>query len=245
MMKKSGINSFALHILAMGFMLCDHLWATIVPGSWWMTDIGRLAFPIFSFMIVEGFFHTHNRKKYALRLLTFALISEIPFNLMYGSSIFYPYHQNVLWTFLLAFGCMAMIETVKKRGALWQIIAASVFITLLGSLAGLLLIVDYFHFGVLAVMVFYFFRGHKWYHYAGQLAGLTYINAILFAGLEYTVTLSGFTFTFPQQGLAVLALIPIWLYNGKQGPHNKWIQYSFYAFYPVHMLILSLLFRFM
>lgn len=244
-MKKIGINSFVLHIIAMALMLCDHLWATIVPGSWWMTNMGRLAFPIFSFMLVEGFFHTRDRKRYALRLLVFALISELPFNLMYGSSVFYPYHQNVLWTFLLAFGCMTGIEAVKKRGVFWQTAAASVFITLFGSLAGLLLMVDYFHFGVLTVMVFYFFRGRKWYHYAGQLAGLIYINVILFAGLEYTVTLFGFTFAFPQQGLAVLSLLPIWLCNGQQGPHNKWIQYCFYAFYPVHMLILSLIVKLM
>lgn len=241
-MKKLRITAFTLHIIAMGLMLCDHLWATVIPGNQWLTDIGRLAFPIFAFMIVEGFFHTHNRKKYALRLFAFAIISEIPFNLMYGSSMFYPYHQNVLWTFLLAFGCMTIIEKVKKHGVLWKTILVSVFVTLVGALLGLLLMVDYFHFGVLTVMIFYFFRGHKWYHYAGQLAGLFYINAILFAGLEYSVTLFGNTFSFPQQGLAVLALIPIWLYNGEQGPRNKVIQYCFYAFYPVHMLILALLF---
>lgn len=54
MEKKRGIDSFTLHILAMLFMLCDHLWATLFPAQEWMTCVGRLAFPIFAFMIAEG-----------------------------------------------------------------------------------------------------------------------------------------------------------------------------------------------
>lgn len=61
--KNIEITSFTLHILAMVFMLCDHLWATVVPGNDWLTDIGRIAFPIFAFMIVEGYFHTKSLKK--------------------------------------------------------------------------------------------------------------------------------------------------------------------------------------
>ena len=68
------ITSMTLHILAMLFMLCDHLWATVVPGNNWLTCIGRLAYPIFAFMIVEGYFHTKNLKKYVRRLAIFAIL---------------------------------------------------------------------------------------------------------------------------------------------------------------------------
>lgn len=89
-------TSFSLHLIAMFTMLCDHLWGTVIPGNDWLTCIGRISFPIFAFMIVEGYFHTKNLKKYVLRLLFFAVISEIPFNLAVGSRLFYPIHQNVL-----------------------------------------------------------------------------------------------------------------------------------------------------
>ena len=61
---KMETTAMVLHLLAMAFMLCDHLWGTVVPRNDWLTCIGRIAFPIFAFLIVEGYFHTKNLKKY-------------------------------------------------------------------------------------------------------------------------------------------------------------------------------------
>ena len=65
--KKIDISAAALHVLAMALMLMDHLWATLFPSLDWLTCAGRIAFPIFAFMIVEGYFYTHNFKKYIQR----------------------------------------------------------------------------------------------------------------------------------------------------------------------------------
>lgn len=239
--KKSGLSSAFLHILAMVLMLCDHLWGTIVPGNDWLTCIGRIAFPIFAFLIVEGYFHTRNLKKYVLRLLVFALLSEIPFNLAMGSRAFYPIHQNVLWSFLISLGLIHWNEKARTKGKLWRRILIGVLSVLVACVAGLLTMVDYYHAGILTVLVFYFFRQKKWWSCIGQVLCLWYIHVEMLGGFGYELELFGETFFFVRQGLALLALIPIWLYRGRQGYHSKWFRYFCYFFYPVHLLILGLL----
>ena len=241
MKKRIETTSFSLHILAMAFMLCDHLWGTIVPGNDWLTCIGRLTFPIFAFLLVEGYFHTRNLKKYALRLLIFALISEIPFNLAMGSRIFYPIHQNVLWSFLISLGLIHWNEKARKSGRLGKRILVGTLSVILGFLVGLLTFVDFYHAGILMVLTFYFIRGKKWWHFAGQLLCLWYINMEILGGYGYELVIGGKTFFLMRQGFALLALIPIWLYRGRQGHHSKAFRYFCYGFYPAHLLILGLL----
>ncbi|MBO5037309.1 MAG: conjugal transfer protein TraX [Clostridia bacterium] len=233
-------TSFSLHIMAMLFMLCDHLWGTVVPGNDWLTCLGRLAFPIYAFMIVEGYFHTKSLKKYVCRLLLFAVISEIPFNLAMGSSIFYPIHQNVLWSFLISIGLIAWNEKVKEKKH-WMRIAVGAASVFIGYIAGIVTFVDFYNAGILTVLVFYFFRGKKWWYYVCQALCLYYINFEMLGGFSYEVNIFGHTYFLARQGLALLALIPIWLYSGKQGHHSKAFQYFNYIFYPLHLLILGLI----
>lgn len=234
-------SSMSLHIMAMVFMLCDHLWGTIVPGNDWLTCIGRIAFPIFAFMLVEGYFHTKNLKKYASRLLLFAALSEIPFDLAMGSRVFYPIHQNVLWSFLISLGLIHWNEKVKQTGKIWLRGLVGGITVLLGYVAGLATMVDFYHAGILTVLVFYFFRGKKWWSYLGQFLCLWYINVEMLGGFAYELQIFGKPQFIVRQGFALLALIPIWLYRGKQGYHSKWLQYVYYGFYPLHLLILGLI----
>ena len=235
---KPETTSFSLHMMAMAFMLCDHLWGTIIRGNDWLTCIGRLTFPIYAFMIVEGYFHTKDLRKYVRRLLVFAVLSEIPFNLAMGSRIFYPIHQNVLWSFLIAIGLIHWNEKTKEK-QMWKRIPVAIVSVCIGYLAGLITFVDFYHAGILMVLVFYFFRGRTWWCRLGQLICLWYINFEMLGGFSYEVSLFGETHFIARQGFALLALIPIWLYRGKQGYHSKALQYCYYAFYPVHLLILG------
>lgn len=233
-------TSFSLHLIAMFTMLCDHLWGTIIPGNDWLTCIGRISFPIFAFMIVEGYFHTKNLKKYVLRLLFFAVISEIPFNLAVGSRLFYPIHQNVLWSFLISIGLIHLNEKAKQSNKILKRLIVGIISIILGYLIGIISMVDYFHGGLLTVLVFYFFREKKWWCYLGQFICLWYINTEILGGFGYEIQMGANTYFFLRQSLALLALIPIWLYKGEQGYHSKTLQLIYYAFYPVHLLVLGL-----
>ena len=232
------LSSAGLHLLAMGLMLCDHLGATLFPAAEWLTCLGRLSFPIFAFLLVEGFFHTHDLRAYLLRLLGWAVLSELPFNLIYGGSLLYPYHQNVLWTLLLGLCLIALMERVKGQFSPLPAFGLCTLLTLAGFLLGFGAMTDYYGVGVLTILTFYFFRERSWKCFLGQLICLGYLNLELLGGLNYTVNLWGHEVEFAQQGLALLALIPIWLYRGRKGYSSKGFRLLCYGFYPGHMLIL-------
>ena len=232
-----GLSALGLKLLAMALMLCDHLWAALPAAPDLLTHIGRIAFPIFAFQVAEGFARTHDRKRYLLRMLAFAAISEVPFDLFYGGTVFYPFHQNVMFTFTLAILLLLGVEKFRKKGRIPYLLAA-VAAMILGYALGTVTMVDYYGCGVVTVLLFYFCREWKW-GWIPELLGLLYLNGVLLAGEELTVM----GITFPGQGLAALALVPILCYRGRQGPHSRAIQYACYAFYPVHMLVLALIQR--
>lgn len=233
-------TSFLLHIMAMTFMLCDHLWGASFVQHEIFTCIGRLAFPIYAFMIVEGYFYTKNLKKYVIRLFLFAMISEVPFNLMMGSSIFFPIHQNVLWSFLISIGLIHWNENVKEKQS-WKKILVAITTVVIAYIGGIITFVDYYNAGILMVLAFYFFRGKNWWNYFGQLLCMWYLNCEILKGYQYEINLFGNTLFIERQAFALLALIPVWFYKGKQGYHSKSLQAIYYVFYPLHLLILGII----
>lgn len=178
-----------------------------------MRGIGRIAFPIFCFMLTEGFRYTRSRKSYALRLLLFALLSEIPFDLGLYHRVFYPGHQNVIFTLLLGFLLMWGwdISGQKIRSALLSDLVR--FLVLIGiCLAAFLLKTDYDFRGILLISVLYLLR-------YSPLAQLTAGALVMY-------------WEWP----AVLIAFPLLaLYSGKKGKGSK---YFFYLFYPLHLLLL-------
>ena len=178
-----------------------------------MRLFGRLAFPIYCFLLAEGFCHTKNRWKYAGRLFLFALLSEIPFDLVFRGRWLESSYQNVMFTLLVGFFCMMLYETAEKRwqDQPWLRMLSFVAVAFLGTTVTVRLHTDYEQVGVLAILMMYMLRSQKIFQI---LSG-----CVLFA-YEYT---------------APLAFLPIALYNGKRGLKMK---YFFYAFYPAHLLLI-------
>ena len=226
------LNGFHLKLLALCTMFIDHMGATLFPGALWLRCVGRLAFPIFCFLIAEGCVYTRNRKQYAARLLVFALLSEIPFNLMNSGAVLDIRHQNVLWTLLAgALVCWLMDWALKNRAASSFVLTGAVMVAAYWLLE--LLNTDYGGWGMLLVAMFYAVRrtpNGLPLKMLAQALGLAVFAVGVMNGHVITIEL-----------WALVSLLPIWLYNGRRGFSPKAVQYGFYAFYPVHILILSLI----
>ena len=157
-----------------------------------------------------------------------------------------PEHLAVMGGPVVLLGILGihLMETVRKKQKTALYLMVSALVVVAGAVLGTLGMVDYYGAGVLTVFIFYFFHGRKWWCLLGQLAALYWVNVELLGGLMYPIQLFGMDFELCQQGLALLALVPIWLYRGRQGYHSKPFQYACYAFYPVHMLLLALVLNF-
>ena len=224
------LNGFHLKLIAVCTMFIDHMGDTLFPGVMWLRCIGRVAFPIFCFLIAEGCVHTHDRKKYVLRLLVFAVLSEIPFNLMTGRAVWNPHDQNVLWTLLLgAAVCWIMDGVLKRRTAPAFVLTGAAMVAAFWLLE--VFCTDYGGWGMLLVAMFYGVRRAP-YGQAAKMAAQAVGLAFFCIGVMGGVTIELWALT---------ALVPIWLYNGQRGFSHKAVQYGFYAFYPLHILILSLI----
>lgn len=230
-MDKKGISGSTLKIIAMAAMLIDHTAAVLLArlllqgqltenysGVFHiyqlMRQIGRIAFPIFCFLLTEGFYYTKSRKKYAFRLGVFALISEVPFDLAFNGKMWDMGYQNVYFTLFIGVLTMFAFQTVKEKEN-WSASVKTIgyLVCMLGGMAAAMLLrCDYSYVGILCIMVMYLFRKNK----NMQIAA----GALSFAWFEPA---------------ALAAFVPIYFYNGKRGLPLK---YVFYGFYPLHLLFL-------
>ena len=179
--------------------------------------IGRIAFPLFCFMLVEGYFKTRNRKKYLLNLLLFGVISEIPFDMFTTASFFNMNWNNVMFTLALVLVTVWIIDTLKEKmqkrpKALWYLV--SILIVLVMCIVSMSLSLDYEHHAILIGYFFYLFHDMP-------------VFAIPF----------GYASMF-KEPWALLGFGLTLTYNGERGKQHKML---YYWFYPVHLLILGLL----
>lgn len=214
------MSSFALKIIAVIAMLIDHSGYVIFNEFSFMNYIGRLAFPIFAFLITEGYIHTSNLKRYFSRLIIFALLSQIPFMLLFPND----FTLNILFT--LALGLLAITVYSKLQNKVLGLL----FITFSAVLAHLLRF-DYGWFGIAIIFIFYVFKNEKFY------MNLFFCITIFLNYFYYFAKTSMIEYLFIFLFCA-LSLIPINLYNGKKG---KNIKYFLYIFYPLHLIVLYLI----
>ena len=245
-MKKYRLSQESLKIIACVTMLIDHIGATLVVrmlqtvsmtkemsdmllGAYYaLRIIGRIAFPIYCFLLVEGASHTRDPKKYGLRLFIGMLLSEIPFDLAFshrGNVLFVWSSNSVMVTLLLGF---CMIEAMKRLNGFGKVAAILPFYLLAEWMH-----TDYGGLGILIIAVFALTRGMpraKLYQAIG-LCLVVYPGSRVYLG-SLAVNLEWF---------AVLALLPIFCYDGRKLTHHRAVQWGFYLFYPVHIAMLVLL----
>lgn len=223
--KRKEFDSAELKMIAMLTMLIDHIGAALIENSYLysiegfqMLDvvlrlIGRLAFPLYCFMLVEGFHHTRNRTKYAMRIFFLAIISELPFDLAFFGK-WYTGYQNVLFTLFIGLVLIQILEIIEQKieGKVLRLLCNAIAVVI-GCMAASVFSTDYSYRGVLLIGILYLFRNQK------------ETRALLGAAL------------FLQDMTAVLAFIFILKYNGEKG--KLIVPGWFYQiFYPFHIFVL-------
>lgn len=243
--EKRGISGSTLKLIAIITMFIDHVGAIIVErmmllnagsaegiGVNFYLDnveltildlilrlIGRLGFPIFCFLLIEGFEHTSDVKKYAIRLFGFAIISEVAFDLGFCGGFFNWSYQNVFFTLFIGLLVLMIFHWVEQKQEWNKVlrIIAQIVIVAVGMVAAEVLRTDYGAIGILTIAAMYLYRHHR----------------MLQTGLGCMV-LTAFN---PIEITSFAVMLPIHFYNGRRGWNMKWF---FYAFYPLHILLLYL-----
>ena len=215
------MSSLTLRIIALSTMIIDHYGIIFQSDIIIFRIIGRLAFPIYCFLLVEGYTHTGNIKKYATRLLIFAFISEIPFDLAFFGQIGLEY-QNIFFTLIIGLGAIYLID--KKFGK--YSIRNSILITFAAAALANFFKTDYQYIGIIYILAFYYTRNHPKEKRLLAAAVIMFVTNIDAGWL---------------QQFSLLALIPVYFYNNQQGYKSKILQMSFYIAYPLHLFIFYLI----
>lgn len=241
-LKKCRLSANTLKIIAVVSMVIDHVGFVFFPRELMFRYVGRIAFPIYCFLLVEGFFHTRNVYRYLARLGIFAVLSEIPFNLGLYHVLIYRWNVNVFFTLFLGLLVMYLSDLLYHKSGNQ---APGMVFCLLGMMAAEHINSDYAAMGILVIYGFYLsYRGRSFGTARSRF--LTTFFMVLFEAALFVVE-------GPVECYAVISLILILLYSGeKNGSIWKelhlekldiFIKYFFYAVYPLHLMILWLIYQ--
>lgn len=217
------MNSSQIRTLAIILMVIDHIGMTFFPQHLIFRLIGRLAFPLFAWLIANGFKHTKNVYKYLGRLIILAFISQYPFQLFMGINNQPTNHLNIFFT--LALGLAGLIISSSKMGKFVKTISILVLLSVAEIFQ-----VDYGMFGVLSILVFHRFYTHhlKTFFFQVLIWSLSLIYSFL-TSFGSSINLNIFS---------VFSIFIIKSYNLQPGKSPKWL---FYSFYPAHLLVIYLI----
>jgi hypothetical protein len=228
------MTAFTLKIIALTAMFIDHTGAAFPDVfPFWFRCVGRLAWPIYAYLLAESFRHTKAQEKFLMRLLAFAVISEIPFDLALGSEINFFANTNIFYTLFLGGTAICLYERfMEKRG--WQTMAviAALFPTVI---LATILSTDYGSIGVLFIFAMYAVKPKTLRLIAFgvfALSQFTPLAAAYFLGIDIP---PDYLLMIP---FALAAVPMIVLYNGWRGIKAKWL---FYWAYPAHLAVLAVL----
>ena len=224
------MNSFTLKIIAMLFMALDHIY-TYIPGQpIWFGYLGKLAAPIFFYLIVEGFFYTRSRKKYMIRLFTFGIV-------MFGIDYLLGIHNNIFLSLGLGVAMLTAIDYGRKTKKYWFSILVGI------PLAFAMIFTEAFIYGLGMMLIFYFLREKK------ALKFIMYIvfSLVLLLTMDFSQVSSIYEqlFIFDYQWMMVIATPLLLLYNGEKGISNKFTKWMFYYFYPAHLIMIVVIGKFL
>ena len=231
------LNGNTLKLIACICMLIDHIGAAIILPVFQagvqkdifefeklnmfykaMRFIGRSAFPVFAFLLVEGFYHTKNRLRYALSLFIFAIISEYPYDLAFNKTEGdFMYSSNVMFSLFIGLLVIWAVDFFRKELSRIAFYPASALVIAVGAYTAHVINCDYREFGIGVILIFYFFH---FYEAVSLLASY--------------ITLCG----IPNEFKAFPGFILLFFYNKKRGKDLGKLKYLFYIFYPAHLLLL-------
>ena len=218
------MNIFSIKLIACITMVFDHIkYGLPVTENFVTTYLGRISFPLFAFLITEGYVHTSNLKKYYQRLLIFGIISQIPF-MLFRTLVGEWKLLNIMFTLLIGLIAITIYDKEKNKFISIPIMIALIF-------CGEFLNVDYGAFGIITVILMYMLKNKK------VVLSIIYgVVVLIYYGINYK-----FNYSIELLLYCFFTWFPsliICMYNGKQ---RRKMKYFFYCFYPIHMLIVYLL----
>ena len=240
--KKAGLNSLILRISGLVAMCADYVYTYLFPGRYWVMNMEWLAFPLFAFLLAEGFMKTSDKKLYLRRLIVFAVISEFPYDYLTSAKFFSLDTQSVMVTLLIGFLCIWALSWIREKAgnvALTGISAAA--LAWIGTFAALRLGAFMGRYGVIIIIIFYVSLNVT-YTRLMQLGAFLILALAIASDYMSTKPIGGYIYSFPAQIFIFAALILIAFYNGERGPNSRPVKIACYLAYPVITLITAILF---